>query len=68
MIYTDGVLPRGTERSTLLEIDLISINMDAADSDEGNDISVAGVSVGGSSDGNITHQFSAKLSFDEADL
>ena len=62
MIDTGGVLPRGMERPDLLEIDLSPVDMDASDVDEVDDMSVR------SPTGNITHQYAAKLSLEEADL
>ena len=42
--------------------------MDAADADEGDNMSVGGASVGGPPSGNIKHQYSSELSLEEADL
>ena len=67
-IDTGSVLPRGIESSALLEIELSSINMDAAVSNEGNDMYIVGASVIGAPDGNITHQYADDLSLEEAEL
>ena len=68
MIDTGGVLPRGMERSSPLEIDLSPVNTNADAANEGNYMSVGGESVGGAPSGNITHQHAAELSLEEADL
>ena len=42
--------------------------MYTAAADEGGDMSVGGAAVGGAPAGNITHQYDAELSSEEADL
>ena len=68
MIDTGGVLPRGMERSAPLEIDLSPVDTNAAAANEGDYMSVGGASVDGAPAGNITHQYAADLSLEEADL
>ena len=68
MIDTCVFLPRGMELSNLLDIDPSTVNMDTAATNEVENMSIRGASFGGSPDGNITHQYAAKLSLEEYDL
>ena len=47
------------DRAALLKIDFNPVDVDAAATNEGGNISVGGASVGGSPAGNITHQYAA---------